>query len=167
MCVVVPLKNFIMNYCMSDMYDIAHGVSGGYAVPPGGEYCMYGGEGPGFTHCEPQPLHHHPPSMEQAWPPSQPYGCPFTGGNPVFKSELCSMEVPLSHYHQPDYYSDGRPDFSQMQWMQGPHKKGIASSRRSIEVCCWLPKFCLFFFWACNWHVLGGWLYASISCVVV
>jgi len=119
---------------MSDMYDIGHGVNGGYAVPPGGEYCMYGGEGPGFTHCEPQPLHHHPPSMEQAWPPSQPYGCPFNGANPVFKSELCSMEVPLSHYHQPDYYSDGRPDFSQMQWMQGPHRKGIASSRKSIEV---------------------------------
>lgn len=134
MCVCVVVPFFLMNYCMSDMYDIGQGVSGGYVVPPGGEYCMYGGEGPGFTHCEPQPLHHHPPNMEQAWPPSQPYGCPFTGGNPVFKSELCSMEVPLSHYHQPDYYSDGRPDFSQMQWMQGPHKKGIASSRRSIEV---------------------------------
>ncbi|XP_048058442.1 thyroid hormone receptor beta isoform X1 [Megalobrama amblycephala] len=125
-----------MNYCMSDMYDIAHGVSGGYAVAPGGEYCMYGGEGPGFTHCEPQPLHHHPPSMEQAWPPSQPYECPFTGGNPVFKSELCSMEVPLSHYHQPDYYSDGRPDFSQMQWMQGPHKKGYIPSYLDKDELC-------------------------------
>ncbi len=36
MCVVVPLKIFLMNYCMSVMYDIGHGVSGGYAVPPGG-----------------------------------------------------------------------------------------------------------------------------------
>ncbi|KAL0165929.1 hypothetical protein M9458_037773, partial [Cirrhinus mrigala] len=73
------------------------------------------------------PLHHHPPSMEQAWSPNQPYGCPFTGVNPnMFKSEF--------HYPQADYYSDGRPDFSQMQWMQGPHKKGIASSGKSIEV---------------------------------
>uniref|UniRef100_A0A8C1LYA7 Thyroid hormone receptor beta n=1 Tax=Cyprinus carpio TaxID=7962 RepID=A0A8C1LYA7_CYPCA len=125
-----------MNYCMSDMYDIGQGVIGGYAVPPGGEYCMYGGEGPGFTHCEPQPLHHHPPSMEQAWPPSQPYGSTFTGGNPVFKSELCSMDVPLSHYHQPDYYSDGRPDFSQMQWMQGPHKKGYIPSYLDKDELC-------------------------------
>uniref|UniRef100_A0A8C1VD23 Thyroid hormone receptor beta n=1 Tax=Cyprinus carpio TaxID=7962 RepID=A0A8C1VD23_CYPCA len=125
-----------MNYCMSDMYDTGQGVIGGYAVPPGGEYCMYGGEGPGFTHCEPQPLHHHPPSMEQAWPPSQPYGCTFTGGNPVFKSELCSMDVPLSHYHQPDYYSDGRPDFSQMQWMQGPHKKGYIPSYLDKDELC-------------------------------
>lgn len=135
MSTVVPLKIFVMNYCMPDMYDIGHGVNGGYAVPSGGEYCMYDCEGPGFTRCEPQPLHHHPPSMEQAWSPNHPYGCPFTGVNPnMFKSEFCSMEVPLSHYPQPDYYSDGRPDFSQMQWMQGPHKKGIACTGKSIEV---------------------------------
>lgn len=36
----VPLKSFVMNYCMSDMYDMAHGMSGGYTVPSGGEYCM-------------------------------------------------------------------------------------------------------------------------------
>lgn len=124
---IVPSKSLVMNYCMSDMYDMSHGMSGGYAVPSGGEYCMYGGEG--FSQCESQPLHHHPVSVEQAWPPGEPYGCPFTGGNQVFKSELCSVEVPLSHYHQPDFFSDGRPDFSHIQWMQAAHKKGTESSR--------------------------------------
>uniref|UniRef100_A0A3B1J375 Thyroid hormone receptor beta n=1 Tax=Astyanax mexicanus TaxID=7994 RepID=A0A3B1J375_ASTMX len=99
-----------MNYCMPDMYDLQHGGGGGYTVPGGGEYCMYGGEGPVYGHCEPQPLHHHPPPpppcMEQAWPPSHAYPCAYPPTNPVFKSEFCSMELPLSHFHQPEYFSD-------------------------------------------------------------
>ncbi|CAB1320756.1 unnamed protein product, partial [Coregonus sp. 'balchen'] len=113
-----------MNYCMPDMYEMPHGVGGGYPMQGGGEYCMYGGDGPG-GYCEPQPMHPiHPPCMEQAWPPSQPYACSYPGPNPVFKSEYCNMEVPLGHYHhQPDYYSEGKPDFSHMQWMQEVNKK--------------------------------------------
>lgn len=124
-----------MNYCMPDMYEMPHGVAGGYQVQGGGggEYCMYGGEGTSFGHCEPQPLHHHPPCMEQPWPPGQAYGCPYPPGpGPVFKSEYCNMEVSLSHYHQPDYYGDGRTDFSQMQWMQGSHKRGTSGSQRTV-----------------------------------
>ncbi|XP_017577274.1 thyroid hormone receptor beta isoform X2 [Pygocentrus nattereri] len=125
-----------MNYCMSDMYELPHGANGGYTVPGGGEYCMYGGEGPAFGHCEPQPLHHHPPCMEQAWPNNQPYACAYAGSNNVFKSEFCSMEVPLSHYHQPDYFSDSRPDFAQMQWIQAPHKKGYIPSYLDKDELC-------------------------------
>lgn len=117
-----------MNYCMPDMYEMPHGMAGGYPVPGGGEYCMYGGDGSNFGHCESQPLHHNPPCVEQAWQPSQPYPAvypgSYPGGNPAFKSEFCTMEVPLSHYQHPDYFSEGRPDFSQMQWIQLPHKKG-------------------------------------------
>lgn len=92
----------------------------------GGEYCMYPGEGPGFGHCEPQPLH-HPPCVEQAWPHGQHYAWSHAGGPPVFKSDFCSMEVPLSHFHQQsDYFSDGKPKFSHLQWMQGGHKKGMS-----------------------------------------
>lgn len=92
----------------------------------GGEHCMYPGEGPGYGHCETQPLH-HPPCMEQAWPASQHYSCSYAGGPAVFKSEFCSMEIPLSHYHhQPEYFPEIKPDFSHLQWIQGAHRKGMA-----------------------------------------
>ncbi|XP_070995881.1 thyroid hormone receptor beta-like isoform X2 [Oncorhynchus clarkii lewisi] len=128
-----------MNYCMPDMYEMPHGVGGGYPMQGGGEYCMYGGDGPGgYGHCEPQPMHQiHPPCMEQAWPPSQPYACSYPGPNPVFKSEYCTMEVPLSHYnHQPDYYSEGKSDFSHMQWMQEVNKKGYIPSYLDKDELC-------------------------------
>ncbi|KAL4629677.1 thyroid hormone receptor beta isoform X2 [Arapaima gigas] len=131
-----------MNYCMSEMYEMPHSTGGGCPVAggytahgSGSEYCMYGGEGPGFGHCEPHPSH-HATCMEQAWPASQPYACAYPSANPVFKSEFCSMEVPLSHYHQPDYFSEGKADFSQMQWMQGPHKKGYIPSYLDKDELC-------------------------------
>lgn len=116
-----------MNYCMPDMYEVPHAGMGGYTVQGSGEHCMYAGEGPGYRHCEPQPLH-HPPCMEQtSWPPSQHYSCSYAGGPPVFKSEFCSMEIPLSHFHhQPEYLMEIKPDISHLQWMQGVHKRGTA-----------------------------------------
>ncbi|KAK2864598.1 hypothetical protein Q7C36_003752 [Tachysurus vachellii] len=129
-----------MNYCMPDMYEMPHGMAGGYTVPGGSEYCMYGGDVSAFGHCESQPLHHNPSCMEQAWPPGQPltgvYSGTYPGTNPAFKSEYCTMEVPLSHYQQPDYFSDDRPDFSQMQWIQVPHKKGYIPSYLDKDELC-------------------------------
>ncbi|GLD62594.1 thyroid hormone receptor beta isoform X4, partial [Lates japonicus] len=105
------------------MYEMPHVGVGGYTMQGSGEPCMYPGEGPGYGHCEPQPLH-HPPCMEQAWLPSQHYSCSYAGGPPVFKSEFCSMEIPLSHcHHQPEYFPEIKPQFSHLQWMQGVHKK--------------------------------------------
>lgn len=118
-----------MNYCIPDMYEMPHPGVGGYPMQGGGEHCMYPGEGPGYGHCEPQPLH-HPPCMEQSWPPSQHYSCSYAGGPPPFKSEFCSMEIPLSHFHhQPEYYPEIKPEYSHLQWMQGPHKKGTRSDQ--------------------------------------
>uniref|UniRef100_A0AAY4EWY1 Thyroid hormone receptor beta n=1 Tax=Denticeps clupeoides TaxID=299321 RepID=A0AAY4EWY1_9TELE len=125
-----------MNYCMPDMYEMPHGPTGGFSVQGGGEYCMYGGEGPSFGRCEPQPLH-HPPCMEQPWPSGQAFACAYPGGGgAMFKSEYCGMEIPLSHYHQPDYFSEGRPDLSQLQWMQGPQKKGYIPSYLDKDELC-------------------------------
>ncbi|XP_078146473.1 thyroid hormone receptor beta isoform X4 [Centroberyx gerrardi] len=125
-----------MNYCISDMYEMPHGGGGGYTAQGGGEYCMYPGEGPGFGHCEPQPMH-HPPCMEQAWSPGQHYSCAYAGGAPAFKSEFCSMEIPLSHFHhQPEYFSEGKPDFFHLQWMQGQHKKGYIPSYLDKDELC-------------------------------
>uniref|UniRef100_A0AAQ5Y594 Thyroid hormone receptor beta n=1 Tax=Amphiprion ocellaris TaxID=80972 RepID=A0AAQ5Y594_AMPOC len=126
----------MMNYCIPDMYEMPHASIGGYPVQGGGEHCMYPGEGPGYGHCEPQPLH-HPPCMEQAWPPSQHYSCSYTAGPPVFKSEFCSMEIPLSHFHhQPQYYPEIKPEFSHLQWMQGAHKKGYIPSYLDKDELC-------------------------------
>jgi len=116
-----------MNFCIQDMYEMPHAGVGGYAVQSGGENCMYPGEGPGYGHYEPQPLH-HPPCMEQAWPPSQHYSCAYAAGPSSFKTEFCNMEVPLSHFHhQPEYFPEIKPDFSHLQWMQGAHRKGMTS----------------------------------------
>ncbi|XP_048102624.1 thyroid hormone receptor beta [Alosa alosa] len=55
----------------------------------------------------------------------------------MFKSECCSMEVPLSHYHQPDYYNgDGRADYSQMQWIQNAYKRGYIPSYLDKDELC-------------------------------
>lgn len=118
----------MMNYCIPDMYEMPHTGVGGYTVQGDGEHCMYPGEGHGYGHYEPQPLH-HPPCMEQAWQPSQHYSCSYAGVPPVFKSEFCSMEIPLSHFHhQPEYFPEIKPEFSHLQWMQGTHKKGMESA---------------------------------------
>ncbi|XP_037650821.1 thyroid hormone receptor beta isoform X4 [Sebastes umbrosus] len=127
----------MMNYCIPDMYEMPHSGVGGYPVQGGGEHCMYPGEGPGmYRHCEPQPLH-HPPCMEQAWPPSQHYSCSYAGGPPVFRSEFCGMDIPLSHYHhQPEYFPEIKPDFSHLQWMQDVHRKGYIPSYLDKDELC-------------------------------
>uniref|UniRef100_A0A665TLN3 Thyroid hormone receptor beta n=1 Tax=Echeneis naucrates TaxID=173247 RepID=A0A665TLN3_ECHNA len=125
-----------MNYFLPEMYEMPHVGVGGYSVQGGGEPCMYPGEGPGYGHCEPLPLH-HPPCMEQAWLPNQHYSCSYTGGPPVFKSEFCSMEIPLTHcHHQPEYFPETKTDFSNLQWMQGAHKKGYIPSYLDKDELC-------------------------------
>lgn len=114
-----------MNYYIPDMYEAPHAGVGGYAMQTGGEACLYPGEGSGYGHCEPQPLH-HPPCLEQAWAPGQHYSCVYAEGAAGFKNEFCGMEIPLSHFHhQPEYYSEIKPDFSHLPWVQGVHKKGM------------------------------------------
>ncbi|XP_046700369.1 thyroid hormone receptor beta isoform X3 [Silurus meridionalis] len=129
-----------MNYCVPDVYGMPHGMAGGYTVPGGGEYCMYAGDGSTFGHCEPQAIHHNPTCMEQPWPAGQPYPsmypATYPGSNPAFKNEFCTTEVPLSHFQQPDYFSDCRPDFSQMQWIQVQHKKGYIPSYLDKDELC-------------------------------
>lgn len=125
-----------MNYCIPDMYETAPSGMGGYTAPGAGETCMYSGGGPGYGHPEPQPLH-HPPCMEQsAWPLGGHYSCSYAAaGPPAFKSEFCSMEIPLSHFHhQPEYFPEIKPDFSHLQWMQDAHKKGNAVHWRLSSV---------------------------------
>ncbi|XP_062291594.1 thyroid hormone receptor beta isoform X4 [Scomber scombrus] len=126
----------MMNYCISDMYEMPHTGVGCCAVQGGGEHCMYPGEGPGYGYFEPQPLH-HPPCMEEVWPSSQQYSCSYDGGPPVFKNEFCSMEIPLSHYQcQPEYFPEIKPDFSHLQWMQEAHKKGYIPSYLDKDELC-------------------------------
>lgn len=116
----------MMNYCVQDMYETPHVGMGGYTMQGGGEHCMYPGE---YGHCEPPSLHHLPPCVEQAWLPAQHYSCLYAGGPPVFKSEFCGAEMPLSHcHHQNEYFPEIIPDFSHLQWMEGAHKKGSGAN---------------------------------------
>ncbi|AWP04772.1 Thyroid hormone receptor beta 2 [Scophthalmus maximus] len=125
-----------MNYCIPDMYEMPHVGMGGYTMQGSGEHCMYPDEGPGYGHCEPQPLH-HPPCMEQAWLPSQHYSCAYAGGPPVFNSDYCSMDIPLSHcLHQPEYFPEIKPDFPHLQWIQGAHKQGYIPSYLDKDELC-------------------------------
>ncbi|XP_043993606.1 thyroid hormone receptor beta isoform X4 [Gambusia affinis] len=126
----------MMNYCIPDMYEMPHAGVGGYAVQGGGEHCMYPGDGAGYGHYEPQPLH-HPPCMEQAWPPGQHYSCSYAAGPSSFKNEFCNVEVPLSHFHhQPEYFPEIKPDYSHLQWMQGAHRKGYIPSYLDKDELC-------------------------------
>uniref|UniRef100_A0A673BH00 Thyroid hormone receptor beta n=2 Tax=Sphaeramia orbicularis TaxID=375764 RepID=A0A673BH00_9TELE len=126
-----------MNYCIPDMYEMPHTAVGGYTVQGGGDHCMYQCDGPGYGLCETQPLHHHPPCEEQVWAPTQHYSCSYAGAPPVFKSEFCSMDIPLSHFHhQPEYFQEIKADFSHLQWMQGPHRKGYIPSYLDKDELC-------------------------------
>lgn len=119
------LRRSTTNYRVADMYEVPHAGMGGFAVPGGGEHCMYGGEGPGYNHCEPQRLH-HPPCMEQAWPPGQHYSCSYAGP-PVYKSECCGVEIPLSHFHpQPEYFPEIKAELSYLPWIQEGQRRGTS-----------------------------------------
>uniref|UniRef100_A0A674NGI7 Thyroid hormone receptor beta n=1 Tax=Takifugu rubripes TaxID=31033 RepID=A0A674NGI7_TAKRU len=124
-----------MNYCMTDMYEVPHARVGGYTVPGGGEHCMYGSEGPGYSHCEPQRLH-HPPCMEQALPPGQHYSCLYAAP-PVYKSECCSVDIPLSHFPpQPEYFPETKADNFYLPWIPGGHKRGYVPSYLDKDEIC-------------------------------
>uniref|UniRef100_A0A3B3SCL2 Thyroid hormone receptor beta n=1 Tax=Paramormyrops kingsleyae TaxID=1676925 RepID=A0A3B3SCL2_9TELE len=135
-----------MNYCMSEVYEMTHGTGGGggYTAHGGEGYCMYGAQSPGYGHCEHQPVQQSS-CVGQAWPSGQSYSCAYAEAGHTFKSEFCGMEVALSHcgmevalahYSQPEYFSEGEIDFSQLQRMQAPLKKGYIPSYLDKDELC-------------------------------
>ncbi|XP_066571825.1 thyroid hormone receptor beta isoform X3 [Amia ocellicauda] len=121
-----------MNYCMQEMYEMHHGAPINYPVQPA-EYCMYTNESQGYNNCEPQVLHNNA-CMEQTWAANQPYTCSYPGN--MFKSEFCNMDMALSYYHQTDYFTEGKTDFSQVQWTPGSQKKGYIPSYLDKDELC-------------------------------
>ncbi|MBN3325676.1 THB protein, partial [Atractosteus spatula] len=121
-----------MNYCMQEMYEMHHAMGSNFPVQPV-EYCMYTSESQGYNNCDPQVLHNNA-CMEQAWVPNQPYTCSYPGN--VFKSEFCNMDMALSHCHQTDYFTDGKTDFSEVQWTPESQKKGYIPSYLDKDELC-------------------------------
>ncbi|XP_068616183.1 thyroid hormone receptor beta-like [Brachionichthys hirsutus] len=88
-----------MNYCVPDVYGAGHGP-------------------------EPRPLH-HPPCLEHTWPPR--YSCCFASAPPVFRSDFCGVEIPLSRLP---------PDLPHLPWIEGGHQKGYVPSYLDKDELC-------------------------------
>ncbi|XP_037119350.1 thyroid hormone receptor beta isoform X2 [Syngnathus acus] len=127
-----------MNHCIAEISEMYHSMVGDYTIQGGGEHCVYGGDGPGYGHCEAQPLHHHPPCLEHVWPSSQRDHYLHACVPSALKSDFCSTEIPLSHsYHHPEHSSEMKSDLSHVQWMQGsPIKKGYIPSYMDNDELC-------------------------------
>ncbi|KAK1172264.1 thyroid hormone receptor beta-A isoform X2 [Acipenser oxyrinchus oxyrinchus] len=121
-----------MNYCMQEMYDVHHATGSNFLVQPI-DYCMHTDESQGYNSCDVQVLQNNA-YMEQAWVTKQPYTCSYPGN--VFKGELCNMDMALNHYHQTEYFTDGKADFSQVQWTAGSPKKGYIPSYLDKDELC-------------------------------
>ncbi|KAF4799324.1 Thyroid hormone receptor beta [Turdus rufiventris] len=67
--------------------------------------------------------------MEQAWAVNQPYTCSYPGN--VFKSEYSDMDMALNQYNQPEFFTEEKPTFSQVQSPSYSQKK--ASYRKTNE----------------------------------
>ncbi|XP_068505044.1 thyroid hormone receptor beta isoform X2 [Syngnathus scovelli] len=127
-----------MNHCIAEISEMYHSMVGDYTIQGGGEHCVYAGDGPGYGHCEAQPLHHHPPCLEHVWPSSQRDHYLHACVPSALKSDFCSTEIPLNHfYHHPEHSSEMKSDLSHVQWMQGsPIKKGYIPSYLDHDELC-------------------------------
>ncbi|XP_077446976.1 thyroid hormone receptor beta-like isoform X2 [Stigmatopora argus] len=126
----------MMNYRITDVYEMPHSMIGEYTFQNGGDHCLYSGEGPGYGQHEPQPLH-HPPCPEQVLPSGQHYNCLYSGASFGIKSDLCSIEVPLNNFHhEPNHFPENKSDLPYLKWMQGEHKKGYIPSYLDKDELC-------------------------------
>ncbi|MBN3279979.1 THBB protein, partial [Polyodon spathula] len=117
-----------MNYCRQEMHDVHHTRDSNFLVQPI-DYYMHTDESQGYNSCDAQILHNNA-FMEQAWVTNQPYISSYPGN--VLKSEFCNMDMALNHYQQTEYFSDGKADFSHIQWTPGSPKKVVLDDGKRL-----------------------------------
>ncbi|POI28423.1 hypothetical protein CIB84_007827 [Bambusicola thoracicus] len=86
----------------------------------------------GYSSCDAQVLHSNNIYMEQAWAVNQPYTCSYPGN--VFKSEYSDMDMALNQYNQPEYFTEEKPTFSQVQSPSYSQKKGSLHAAKEMTV---------------------------------
>ncbi|XP_017931238.1 thyroid hormone receptor beta isoform X2 [Manacus vitellinus] len=122
-----------MNYCMQEIYEV-HPAAGSNCYMQSTDYCTYIEENQGYSSCDAQVLHSNNIYMEQAWAVNQPYTCSYPGN--VFKSEYSDMDMALNQYNQPEYFTEEKPTFSQVQSPSYSQKKGYIPSYLDKDELC-------------------------------
>lgn len=110
-----------MSYCMQETYEV-HPAAGSNCYMQSTDYCTYIEDSQGYSSCDAQVLHNNNIYMEQAWAVNQPYTCSYPGN--VFKSEYSDMDMALNQYNQPEYFTEEKSTFSQVQSPSYSQKKG-------------------------------------------
>ncbi|XP_071661046.1 thyroid hormone receptor beta isoform X2 [Patagioenas fasciata] len=122
-----------MNYCMQEIYEV-HPAAGSNCYMQSTDYCTYIEDNQGYSSCDAQVLHSNNIYMEQAWAVNQPYTCSYPGN--VFKSEYSDMDMALNQYNQPEYFTEEKPTFSQVQSPSYSQKKGYIPSYLDKDELC-------------------------------
>ncbi|NXE48239.1 THB protein, partial [Dromaius novaehollandiae] len=122
-----------MNYCMQEIYEV-HPAAGSNCYMQSTDYCTYIEDNQGYSSCDAQVLHSNNIYMEQAWAVNQPYTCSYPGN--VFKSEYSDMDMALNQYNQPEYFTEEKSTFSQVQSPSYSQKKGYIPSYLDKDELC-------------------------------
>ncbi|XP_017682932.1 PREDICTED: thyroid hormone receptor beta isoform X2 [Lepidothrix coronata] len=122
-----------MNYCMQEIYEV-HPAASSNCYMQSTDYCTYIEDNQGYSSCDAQVLHSNNIYMEQAWAVNQPYTCSYPGN--VFKSEYSDMDMALNQYNQPEYFTEEKPTFSQVQSPSYSQKKGYIPSYLDKDELC-------------------------------
>ncbi|NWI82947.1 THB protein, partial [Dryoscopus gambensis] len=122
-----------MNYCMQEIYEV-HPAAGSNCYMQSTDYCTYIEDNQGYSSCDAQVLHSNNIYMEQAWAVNQPYTCSYPGN--VFKSEYSDMDMALNQYNQPEFFTEEKPTFSQVQSPSYSQKKGYIPSYLDKDELC-------------------------------
>lgn len=110
-----------MNYGMQEIYEAHPAAASSNCYMQSTDYCTYIEDSQSYS-CDARVLHNNNIYMEQAWAVNQPYTCSYPGN--VFKSEYSDMDMALHQYSQPEYFTEEKPTFSQLQSPSYSQKKG-------------------------------------------
>uniref|UniRef100_A0A5F7ZE22 Thyroid hormone receptor beta n=1 Tax=Macaca mulatta TaxID=9544 RepID=A0A5F7ZE22_MACMU len=122
-----------MNYCMQEIYEV-HPAAGSNCYMQSTDYYAYFEDSPGYSGCDAQAVPSNNIYMEQAWAVNQPYTCSYPGN--MFKSKDSDLDMALNQYSQPEYFTEEKPTFSQVQSPSYSQKKGYIPSYLDKDELC-------------------------------
>nr|XP_023476617.1 thyroid hormone receptor beta isoform X5 [Equus caballus] len=122
-----------MNYCMQELYEV-HPAAGSNCYMQATDYYAYFEDSPGYSGCNAQAVPSNNIYMEQAWAVNQPYTCSYPGN--MLKSKDSDLDMALNQYSQPEYFTEEKPTFSQVQSPSYSQKKGYIPSYLDKDELC-------------------------------
>lgn len=106
---------------MQEIYEV-HPAAGSNCYMQSTGYYTYFEDSPGSSGCDVQAVPSNSIYMEQAWAVNQPYTSSYPGN--MFKSKDSDLDMALNQYNQPEYFTEEKPTFSQVQSPSYSPKKG-------------------------------------------